>query len=46
MTTQDFKDSIQQDTVPQGLGDVQQALWYAGKGEWKKAHDTSAQQRQ
>lgn len=38
MTIQDFKNSLQQSAAPKELDDVQQALWYDGKGNWDKAH--------
>ena len=34
-----FKDSLSAERPPQGLDTVLEALWYAGKDNWDKAHD-------
>jgi hypothetical protein len=34
-----FKESLKQDTPPEGLDGPMKALWHAGKGNWQKAHD-------
>lgn len=39
MTFQEFKNSLQQGAMPAGLSTALQALWQAGKGDWKAAHD-------
>jgi hypothetical protein len=38
MTLQEFKASLQQNTVPVGLSPALQALWQAGNGDWQAAH--------
>ncbi|RFS26962.1 hypothetical protein DVR12_04045 [Chitinophaga silvatica] len=35
----DFKQSLQGATPPKNLNVYLNALWYDGKGDWKKAHD-------
>ena len=34
-----FKQSILAGLIPEGLAPHLQALWYDGRGDWKKAHD-------
>jgi hypothetical protein len=36
---QDFKNSLNQDIVPDQLSVYLQAMWFDGKGDWKRAHD-------
>ncbi len=38
MTFQEFKASLQQETLPTGLSTALQALWQAGKGDWNASH--------
>jgi|UniRef100_UPI00404ADB9C hypothetical protein len=38
MSFTEFQSSLQESTVPQGLGSPLQGLWHDGKGEWEKAH--------
>ncbi len=38
MNIQDFKSSLRADTPPASFTKLQQALWYANKGMWNKAH--------
>ena len=38
MTLQEFKQSLQQATMPTDLSTALQALWQAGKGDWNAAH--------
>ncbi|HEX8427784.1 hypothetical protein [Hymenobacter sp.] len=39
MTYADFNASLTQQAPPAGLSPLLQALWYAGRDEWSKAHD-------
>jgi hypothetical protein len=39
LRNQAFKKTIQTNQIPAGLSLALQALWYDGKGDWKKAHD-------
>ncbi|MEM8897861.1 MAG: hypothetical protein AAGC85_07140 [Bacteroidota bacterium] len=39
MTFDEFTQSISQDSPPANLSLALQALWYAYKGDWDKAHD-------
>ena len=38
MTLQEFKASLQQPSAPATLSTALQALWQAGKGDWKASH--------
>ncbi|MGB9365774.1 MAG: hypothetical protein WCE79_07160 [Xanthobacteraceae bacterium] len=38
MTPVDLQDSVSADTPPLGLAPTVQALWWAAKGDWEKAH--------
>ena len=38
ITPSEFKDSLSLPQPPSGLNDLEKALWYAGKGEWERAH--------
>ena len=38
MTPSDFKNSLSADMPPADLTPALQALWWAGKGDWDKAH--------
>jgi hypothetical protein len=38
VTLDDFKTSLAQDAPPAGLSMPLQALWWAGKDDWDKAH--------
>ena len=37
----EFRESLNSDQPPEGLTEVLQALWWDGKGDWKKAHETA-----
>lgn len=39
MTITEFKDSLKNDTPPEGVSVQLRALWYDGKGDWQQAHD-------
>jgi hypothetical protein len=41
MTFQEYKNSLQNDAPPAGLNRALEALWYAGKDEWDKAHEVT-----
>lgn len=38
MTPASFRDSLSGASPPQGASAALQALWWAGKGEWDRAH--------
>jgi hypothetical protein len=38
MTLDDFRTSLSRPSPPEGLHVALQVLWWAGKGEWDKAH--------
>jgi len=38
MRLTDFRRSLAQETPPSGLGDCLEALWWAGKRDWERAH--------
>lgn len=38
-TAAEFRASLAADAPPAGLTPALQALWYAAKGDWEKAHD-------
>ncbi|MFC3283863.1 hypothetical protein [Litchfieldella rifensis] len=37
-----FRDSLEHPSPPDGLSPLLTALWWAGKGEWARAHDRVA----
>lgn len=39
MNSTAFRDSLAQEDPPAGISIPLQALWWAGKGEWDRAHD-------
>lgn len=39
MHLSDFRESLKQATPPVGSSAALQALWYAAKGDWDRAHD-------
>ncbi|HET7119401.1 MAG TPA: hypothetical protein VFI29_23095 [Hanamia sp.] len=39
MTVISFKESLSENKPPQNISLYLKALWYEGKGEWKKAHE-------
>lgn len=39
MTETDFNTTLSAGSPPQGISPALQALWYAAKGDWNKAHD-------
>ncbi|NVO31038.1 hypothetical protein [Hymenobacter lapidiphilus] len=43
MTYKNFLDSQTQSALPSGLSPLLQALWYAGRDEWYKAHAIAQQ---
>ena len=44
MNLQQYQDSIGGEAPPAGLTLALQALWWAGKGEWDRAHGCAQQQ--
>jgi hypothetical protein len=44
MTFEKYKQTLQQDEAPAQLDEPLQAMWYAAKGNWEKAHEL-AQER-
>jgi hypothetical protein len=38
MTIEQFNSTLPQPEPPAGITDILTALWYAGKGDWEKAH--------
>jgi hypothetical protein len=38
MTVESFRESLTGPQPPAGLGPALEALWWAGRGDWKKAH--------
>ncbi len=38
MTLDDYRQSLAHDAPPAGLGAPLEALWWAAKGEWERAH--------
>ncbi len=45
MTFEEFRSSLSEAAPPQGLELALQALWWAGKGDWDRAH-ACVQQRE
>ena len=43
MTLQTFRDSLSQSQPPAGLSLALAGLWWDGKGDWKKAHESAQQ---
>lgn len=39
MTLKEFKNSLNQSTVPAGISPLLQAMWYDGKGDWEASHN-------
>ncbi|HAJ34643.1 MAG TPA: hypothetical protein DCL15_02955 [Chloroflexi bacterium] len=39
MQLSEFQASLSQPTPPAGLSPALQALWYAAKGDWERAHE-------
>jgi hypothetical protein len=39
MQLAEFRTSLEHTTPPAGLSPALEALWYAGKGDWDRAHD-------
>jgi hypothetical protein len=39
VTDEEFRSSLPYETPPAGVSPALQALWYAAKGDWNKAHD-------
>ncbi|MFI5155727.1 MAG: hypothetical protein ACHQEM_06055 [Chitinophagales bacterium] len=39
LTLDEFKNSLSGDEPPAGFSAHAKALWFAGKGDWEKAHD-------
>ena len=44
MTLEEFQDSLQHDGPPKGLSLSLTALWWDGKGDWIRAHESAQQQ--
>ena len=40
-----FKQSLDQDTPPEGLGQALAALWHEAKGDWDQAHRLAQSQK-
>jgi hypothetical protein len=38
-TLNDFKESFAEPEPPAGISQQAKALWFAGKGDWERAHD-------
>ena len=43
MDIEAFRSSLAQESPPDGLGLALQALWWAGKPDWERAHGTAQQ---
>jgi len=41
MTFEEFRDSLRHDGPPKGLSLGLTALWWDGKGDWTKAHESA-----
>jgi hypothetical protein len=41
MTFEEFRDSLREDAPPRGLNLALKALWWDGKGEWERAHESA-----
>ena len=41
MTFEEFQDSLRHDAPPRGLSLGLAALWWDGKGDWTKAHESA-----
>lgn len=41
MTLEDFRRTLRDDAPPPGISPALRALWYDGRGEWDRAHDTA-----
>ena len=39
MTIEQFTETTKEATPPAGLAEPLKAMWYAGKGDWKRAHE-------
>jgi len=39
MNYSEFRNSLSEETPPEGLSDLLLALWNEGKGDWEKAHN-------
>ncbi|MFS8617666.1 MAG: hypothetical protein FWJ85_12660 [Solitalea sp.] len=39
MTLADFRQTLDHETAPAGLGEHLLAMWYEARGEWERAHD-------
>lgn len=39
MTIDDFRGSVSHETPPSGLGPALEALWWAFRGDWARAHE-------
>ncbi len=45
MDLETFKNSLEHDAPPEGLGRALKALWHQGKGEWHTAHRLAQAQK-
>lgn len=43
MTFEEFRDSLRHDDPPRDLSHSLTALWWDGKGDWTKAHESAQQ---
>ena len=43
MTLEEFRDTLLHDGPPKGLTPGLTALWWDGKGDWTKAHESAQQ---
>lgn len=43
MTFEQFRESVWADNSPRGLGAALAGLWWDGKGDWNKAHESAQQ---
>ena len=45
MTLEEFKQSISQNTPPEGMSNPLKALWYAHKEDWNQAHEWAQKEK-
>jgi hypothetical protein len=43
MNAAEFRESLKEKTPPAGLSPALQALWWDGKGNWERAHESAQQ---
>ena len=44
MTSENFKNALVQNNIPNNISSLLQALWYDAKGNWKAAHEIAQSQ--